>query len=117
MKSQISLSGHRLILVDCNFLVAWTSQTTSSDDKARLDYFLETATKDKQKIVIPTPVIAEYLVRADAAGVDWLDTLERRSVVEVVPYDRTAAFETAQMDRAALGAGDKKDGSQEPWQP
>lgn len=116
MKPRGDLSGHRLILVDCNFLVAWTNPKTSRDDRARLDHFLETATKSKQKIVIPTPVIAEYLVRADAAGVEWLETLESKAAVEVVPFDRTAAFETAQLDRAALGAGDKKDGSTSPWQ-
>jgi rRNA-processing protein FCF1 len=81
-----------------------------------MDHLLEVSTKEKQKLIIPTPVIAEYLVRADEAGLEWLETLEKRSAVEVVPFDRMAAFETAQMDRAALGAGDKKEGSQEPWQ-
>lgn len=116
MSLPFDLSGHRLVVVDCNFLVAWSSPQTSADDRARLEHFLEDAGKNRRKIVIPTPVVAEYLVRADAAGVEWLETLERKSGVEVVPFDRTAAFETALMDRAALGSGDKKDGSPEPWQ-
>lgn len=103
------------VLVDCNFLVSWI-KPKSDDDKARFEYFLETAGKQQQKIIIPTPVIAEYLVRADEAGLNWLDQLEKKACILVVAFDRMAAFECAQIDRAALGAGDKKDGSSEAWQ-
>lgn len=116
MKPPVSVDDHKLIVVDCNFLVALSAKNTGRDDRARLDHFLDAVSKGKKKLIIPTPVIAEYLVRADAAGLEWLDTLEKRSGIEVVPFDRIAAFETAQMDRAALGAGDKRDGSHEPWQ-
>jgi hypothetical protein len=34
----------------------------------------------------------------------------------MAPFDRAAAFECAQIDRAALGTGDKKDSSTEYWQ-
>ena len=104
------------ILLDCNFLVAWTSKKTSKDDRLKMDHLLDSAGKNKQKLVIPTPVIAEYLVKADAAGLEWLDTLEKKASIIVVPFDRIAAFECAQIDRAALGAGDKKDGVDASWQ-
>ena len=34
----------------------------------------------------------------------------------MAPFDRMAAFECALIDRAALGAGDKRDGRLDSWQ-
>lgn len=34
----------------------------------------------------------------------------------MAPFDRAAAFECAQLDRAALGTNDKKDGLSTSWQ-
>lgn len=110
------ITKHRAIIVDCNLLVAWVSPKTSADDKDRLDFFLETASKHKQKIIIPMPVLAEFLVRTDAATAEWLAALERKSSIEIAPFDRMAAVDCALLDRAAIGSGDKKDGVDEPWQ-
>jgi predicted nucleic acid-binding protein len=110
------LAKHRAIIVDCNLLVAWSSEKTSAADRDRLDFFLETASKHKQKIIIPMPVLAEFLVRTDAATAEWLAVLERKSAVEIAPFDRIAAVDCALLDRAAIGSGDKKDGLDQPWQ-
>lgn len=110
------MSLPKVIVVDANFLVALVSRKTSDDDKARLAYFFETAEKLKSKIVVPMPAVAEYLVGADLAGVESMNQLERRSCIVMGDFNRAAAFECAQMDRAALGAGDKKDSTDAPWQ-
>lgn len=107
----------KVILVDANFLVAVVSRHTSVDDKARIDHLLTRVEKAKSKIVIPMPAVAEYLVRADIAGIETLNKLERKSFIALAPFDRVAAFECAQIDRAALGGSpDKKDGTMVPWQ-
>lgn len=102
--------------MDANFLVAIVSPKTSDDDRARIEYFFENAEKAKAKIVIPMPAVAEYLVGADIAALETFNKLEKKAFVWVAPFDRAAAFECAQLDRAAIGGGDKKDGAQAPWQ-
>lgn len=62
------------------------------------------------------PAVAEYLVGADIAALETFNKLERKAFVVVAPFDRAAAFECAQLDRAAIGGGDKKDGAKAPWQ-
>jgi predicted nucleic acid-binding protein len=113
---QVEPSTHKAIAIDCNVLVAWCSKGTAQDDQARLDHFLEQVGKRRQRLIIPMPVLAEFLVRTDTATTGWLAGLEKRSSVVAAPFDRIAAFECAAMDRAALGAGDKKDGLNTPWQ-
>jgi predicted nucleic acid-binding protein len=106
----------KCILVDANFLIASIHPKTSSDDRAKIDYFFIRAEKAKSKIIIPMPAIAEYLVLADTAAIETLNRLERKAFIVVAPFDRSAAFECALLDRAAIGSGDKKDGALAPWQ-
>ncbi len=114
-----SLSAYSLpkcILVDANFLVAYLDQKTPADDRTRMEQFFVAAEKAKSKIIIPMPAVAEFLVRCDTAAIRILNLLEKKSYIFMAPFDRPAAFECAQLDRAALGSGHKKDGSLEPWQ-
>ncbi len=106
----------RVIVVDANFIVAYCSSTTPVDDRARIDYFIERAEKAKSKIVFPMVAIAEFLVGAELAGIEFLKTLEKRSCIVMADFNMAAAYELAQIDRAAIGAGDKKDESEENWQ-
>ena len=106
------------ILVDANFLVACIDQKISDEDKARIDNFFAEVEKSKSKIIIPMPAFAEYLVGAEIAGIETLNKLEKKAYVSVEPFCKRAAFECAQMDRAAINSDkkDKKDGSDLPWQ-
>lgn len=107
----------KVVVVDANFLVAMVSPKTSADDRARINHFLSEMERSKSKIIIPMPAVAEYLVRIHIAGIETLDKLERKTFIDIAPFDRAAAFECAQMDRAALNAsGDKKDEVDAHWQ-
>lgn len=92
------------------------SPVISDDDRARIDHFLANAERSKARIVVPMPAVAEYLVGADAAGIESFNKLERKAHILVAPFDRAAAFECALLDRAALGGGNKKDEIDAPWQ-
>jgi rRNA-processing protein FCF1 len=116
------------LAVDANFLVALVDSTLDPDDRARIDYLLARIDKAKSQILIPMPALAEFLVGADNAGIEIMNKLERRAFIELAPFDRMAAFECAQLDRAAIGGGylkakkgkdsgsAKKDGIQAQWQ-
>jgi predicted nucleic acid-binding protein len=105
-----------MIVVDANVLIAWSAKKTPDLVRARLNHLLETAAKDKQRILIPTPALAEFLVRADDAAAEWLNELEKKSAVDVCAFDRRAAFECAFIERGAHRDGDKKHGSESAYQ-
>ena len=106
----------KFVLVDANFIIAYANPKTSKDNRARIEYFLERAEKAKCKVVFPMPAIAEYLVGADLAGVDFLNRLDKKACLIMADFNRAAAFELSQIDRAALNTGDKKDETVAPWQ-
>jgi predicted nucleic acid-binding protein len=97
-----------MIVVDANVLIVWSANKTPDLVRARLHYLLETAGKDKHRILIPTPALAEFLVRTDDSTAEWLNELEKKSAVEICAFDRRAAFECAFIERGAHRKGDKK---------
>lgn len=90
-----------MIVIDANVLIVWSAKKTPDLIRARLNHLLETAAKDKQRILIPTPALAEFLVRTNDATTEWLNELEKKSAVEVCAFDRRAAFECAFIERGA----------------
>jgi predicted nucleic acid-binding protein len=105
-----------MIVVDANVLIAWSAKKTPDLVLARLEHLLETAGKEKRRILIPTPALAEFLVRTDESTAEWLNELERKSTVDVCPFDRRAAFECALIERGAHQKGDKKHGADSAYQ-
>lgn len=70
----------------------------------------------RDAIIVPTPVLAEILVKAGDGAPDVLIELQGLARVRLVAFDERAAVETAMMTREALAVGDKRGGSAEPWQ-
>lgn len=106
----------KVIVVDANFIVAYCSSTTPPDDRARIEHFIERVEKAKAKVIFPMVCVAEFLVGADLAGIEFLNTLDKKACIQMADFNRAAAYELAQIDRAAIGAGDKKDESEANWQ-
>lgn len=67
-------------------------------------------------LIIPTPVLAELLVKAENDAPQLLEQLQGQARLRVRPFDERAAVELAMMTREALSAGDKRGGSQQSWQ-
>lgn len=104
------------ILVDANFLVALVNPKLAEELRLRLISLVEQIEAQRCMLIVPMPALAEYLVGADIAGVESVNALERKAYVMMANFDRAAAFECATLDSAALGRGDKKDGSEAAWQ-
>jgi hypothetical protein len=82
----------------------------------RIAYLVKTIEASKSRIVIPTPVVSELLVRVSAEETQRiLDEINGAAVFRIEPFETRAAIELAVMTRLALGDGDKKGGSNEPW--
>lgn len=69
-----------------------------TDCQARLDYLIKKLTKAKERVLIPTPVLAEYLVRAGADRDKRFDTITGSRVFVVSPFDTRAAVECAAIE-------------------
>jgi hypothetical protein len=85
--------------------------------KERIEYLVQRLSKDKSKIIIPTPALSEALVKAGAAASQQIvEELQKYAVFSVEPFDTRAALEVAAMTREALAGGNKKGKSNAPWQ-
>ena len=76
-------------------------------DKAaeRIEYLIENLTADKEKIVIPTPVLSEVLVHAGDALQPYLDKLNGQAAFRIAPFDQKAAIEAALAMSDAIKRG------------
>jgi predicted nucleic acid-binding protein len=104
--------------IDANALILWASPKTNDVTLARLQLLLETVAKAGGAIILPTPAVAELLIRTDEGTAAWLQGLQRRNAVRVAPFDLRAAAECAFIHRLAEKAGGKRSGAKvsDPYQ-
>lgn len=81
---------------------------TVSQPKERVDYLIKTLEENRTKIIVPTPVISEILVRAGKAGPLYLSIIEKSSAFKIESYDIRAAVEVAYMAQGSKNTGKKK---------
>jgi len=74
-----------------------TTGSPTARCKERIDHLTSVLDARKDKIVIPTPVLSEVLVRAGDAGPEYLDILNRVACFRIAPFDQRAAVEVAAM--------------------
>ena len=65
--------------------------------RARVDGLIERLSKANEKVIVPTPVLAEVLVRAEAAGPAYLQIVERNKSLRLADFNALAAVEAAAM--------------------
>jgi hypothetical protein len=82
----------------------------------RLKLLIKTIETSKSKVIIPTPVLSELLVRTTPQETQRIiEEINKLAVFRIEPFETRAAIELAIMTRAALDANNKKDGSDQPW--
>jgi hypothetical protein len=82
----------------------------------RVAYLVKTIEGSKSRIIIPTPVLSELLVRATPQETQRiLDEINGAAVFRIEPFEMRAAIELAVMTRNALSTGNKKGGSSATW--
>lgn len=84
--------------------------------RERIGALVKKLEKDRTKIIIPTPVVAELLTVSGPDGIQYFDTIAKSTVFQPADFDMRAALEVSFMNASALAAGDKKDGIDAPWQ-
>jgi hypothetical protein len=84
--------------------------------KERVGHLLYELDRTRTKIIIPTPALAEALVRAGAAASqEIVEHFQKYSAYQLQPFDQRAAIEVAAMTRGALAAGNKRGDSSATW--
>jgi hypothetical protein len=81
----------------------------------RVEHLMKSLAAKRTRILIPAPAFSEVLVRAGAAGQQYVRRIERSSAFRTVPFDTRAAIEVATMTREAIGNNDKRDGAYGTW--
>jgi hypothetical protein len=80
----------------------------------RIEYLVQVLQDKREKIIIPTPSLAEVLVVAGAAGPTYLTQLSNSARFKICPFDEKASVEAAIAIRKALDSltkGAKKSGT------
>ena len=85
--------------------------------RERIEHLVQQLEKSRTKIIVPTPVLSEILVRAgQAASQEIVERLNKLAVFRIESFDARAAIEVAAMTRTALaGGGNKRGKATGPW--
>lgn len=67
--------------------------------KDRIEYFVAQLTKQREKIIIPTPALSETLIKAGDAAPQYLDIMRNSRFFQISSFGPTAAVEAAELMR------------------
>ncbi|MGH6842675.1 MAG: hypothetical protein ACREDV_11390 [Methylocella sp.] len=82
----------------------------------RVKHLIETLEKARIKVIIPTPVLAEILVRTTPTEAEWyIREIGKYSVFRIESFDTRAAIEVAVMTRNAIDRPRRRDPSATTW--
>ncbi|HLI10936.1 MAG TPA: PIN domain-containing protein [Alphaproteobacteria bacterium] len=102
-----------LHLLDPNLGAPLNPQTKSPVGQvhARVKYLVERLHENREKIIIPAPVLGELLILAERAGAEYFAKIDKSAAFKIEPFDSRAAVELSIITAGAIKAGDKKAGS------
>lgn len=82
----------------------------------RIALLISELSRAKTKIILPTPALSEFFIKAGAALSEYHRRLRSMTAFRIAPFDEKAAIECALMNSAAIASGDKRAGIQAEWQ-
>lgn len=75
----------------------------------RIEKLLEDLDGESERIVLPTPVLSEFLILAGQDGSAYLERISAMKVILVKPFDEKAAIELAAREvEGQSGAGETR---------
>jgi len=116
-----------MVGVDCNFLsLILHPEAKAPDDpstkqpierlRERIESLLQQLDEEEERILVPMPVLAEFLILAGNDGPEYLERLGQAKTFVLAPFDEKAAIELAAMELEDRARGDKRGGVKAPWQ-
>lgn len=98
-----------MVVFDANFLIYFLDPhlKDGAGKNPRVDHLVAEIDKNRERIIVPTPALAELLVGAGDAASAYLDAISRSRFFRVEPFGERAAIEAAALTREAIKRGDK----------
>lgn len=81
----------------------------------RVEYLIQCLDQSRERILIPSPALAEVLVFAGDAMGEWLTLINNTAAFEIADFDQRTAIELALMEQFDRQQGDKRGGSDDTW--
>ncbi len=103
-----------MVLFDAGILIKLLDARTPDSQREKLDYLIAALQKTKTRILIPTPALSEFYVKADP---DVLANFKGKSAFIIASFDEKAALECSISVADAIRSRDKKAAQPDaPWQ-
>lgn len=83
------------VVFDASVLIDLFNKKLVGDRRTRLDHLIASLKKQRTAVLIPTPALAEFLVKAGKARESYLQQIINRAAFNLVPFDQRAAIECA----------------------
>ncbi|MBC7485012.1 MAG: PIN domain-containing protein [Rhizobacter sp.] len=83
------------VVFDASVLIDLFNKKLSGDRRSRLDHLVASLAKQRTKVLIPSPALAEFLVKAGKAKEGYLNEIRRHGSFVIEPFDQRAAIECA----------------------
>lgn len=95
-------------LFDCNFLSILFNERARIPRRAdgklvvenaqeRIDLLVKDISKERSKIILPTPALAEFMLLAQSEWTRYLTLIRRNSIFEIAGFDEAEAAELVQL--------------------
>lgn len=82
----------------------------------RIEKLIADLDEDGERVILPTPVLCEFLILAGKDGPEYLDKIENLKTFFVMPFDKKAAIELAAIELDHRSKGGKKTEPDVPYQ-
>jgi predicted nucleic acid-binding protein len=84
--------------------------------RERIEQLIADLDAEDERMLIPTPVLCEFLILAGKDGPQYLEKIQASKTLLLKPFDERSAIELAAMELSARGRGGKRAGSESPYQ-
>jgi len=112
-----------MVVIDTKFLALMLEARPRKDPSAkivdriedRIEKLLEDLDSESERIIVPTPVLSEFLIFANKDSSAYLERLGGMRSFLIKPFDEMAAIELATAEVEDRSKGDKRGGSAGIW--
>ncbi|HEY9103668.1 type II toxin-antitoxin system VapC family toxin [Chitinimonas sp.] len=100
-----------MVVFDSSVLIDLFNDKLAGDKRAKLDDLIQSLGKQRTKILIPTPVLTEWMAKAGTARDGYFQRINAQSMFRIAPFATKAAMECALLLDSAKTTGDKRQGA------
>ncbi len=97
-----------MVVFDTSVLVDLFNPNLFGERRERLDLLVKTLEQKGDRVMVPTPAYAEFLVKADSAKSSYYKKIESSKFFRIEPFSQRAAIECAELLERAFALKDRR---------